>query len=197
MNLTELAEQLDGRIAVTLRPHLFRATDAEARWVCRLYGYRIASERRAGPNTELLAVVDQDPAARARGAWMRRPNLTPGVHSPVPWTCAAGAGTPWAWTPPGRPQGHTPLRPAPDRMPGPSADRIRAQNDPALLLLLAALFTVLAVLIADARPDGALLLGLFAVGSLAAYPPAKRHRELLQRRADAAAEASALGNHLD
>ncbi|MFJ3794160.1 hypothetical protein [Kitasatospora sp. NPDC090091] len=34
MYLTELAEQLDGRTAVRVRPHEFCATNAEARWIC-------------------------------------------------------------------------------------------------------------------------------------------------------------------
>ncbi|MFB7618900.1 hypothetical protein [Kitasatospora sp. NPDC056181] len=63
-----------------------------------------------------------------------------------------------------------------------------------MLLLLAALF---AVLIADSRPAGALILGLFAVRSLAAHLPAKRHRDRLLRRAVPAAEPSAPGDHLD
>lgn len=92
--------------------------------------------------------------------------------------------------------GSHPLRPACDRMPGPSADRIRARNDPALLLLIAVLFGVLAVMLAASRPAGAVLLGLFAAGSLVAHLPAKRHRARLLRRAVAAAGPSASGDHL-
>ncbi|MFJ2780855.1 MULTISPECIES: hypothetical protein [unclassified Kitasatospora] len=188
MDLTELAEQLDGRAAVAVRPHLFRAADDEARWVCWLYGYRIAEVRRAGPDTELLAVADPDPGARARGAWMRRPDLDPGGDPPVPWTRVTaarpnGAGAPPVWTPPGWPPGHAPVRPAPGRMPGPTPGQAGAGPEPSLLLLLAALFGVLAALFAATRPAGAVLLLFFAAGSLAAYPFARHRRERLVRRA--------------
>ncbi|MFG2821492.1 hypothetical protein ACGFX4_18935 [Kitasatospora sp. NPDC048365] len=187
MHLTELAQALDGRPVVVLRPYLFgdgcSGSDAEVRWVCWLYGYRSASFRRSRFGTELMAVLDPDPLARPRGDWMRSPVLLRGLDTPVPWTHRdPDHGAP-LWTPPGWPPGHGPVRPAPERMPQPSPEEIRDRHQPAMLLVLAALFAVLAIACADTRPAGAVVLALFALGSLVAHLPARRHRDRLLSKA--------------
>ncbi|MFJ6216492.1 hypothetical protein ACIQGZ_24660 [Streptomyces sp. NPDC092296] len=185
MDMTELARQLDGRPAVTQRPYLFSGDDAEVRWVCWLYGYQVEVFRQYSTrvaSAELLAVLDPDPAARARGDWMRRPDLRPGVPAPIPWTWQQPGRWP-LWTPPGWPAGSGPVRPAPDRMPVPTEEQIRDRYHPAGLLVFGALFAVAAAGLALAHPAGAAALALAAVGCFLGYLPLRRYRDRLLVRA--------------
>ncbi|GAA2752301.1 hypothetical protein GCM10010440_67810 [Kitasatospora cinereorecta] len=173
---------LDGRPAVTERPDLLGFSDAEARWVCWMYGYRLTTYRQSRFGGELAAVLDTDPKARSRGDWMRGPVLLRGLDTPIPWARQPAGQWPPLWTPPGWPAGHGPVQPAPERMPLPTPEQIRERHQPGLLLVLAALFGYLALSFATSRPAGAAVLALFALGSLVAYLPSRRHRNRLIER---------------
>lgn len=110
-------------------------------WVAHLYGYRF--ERfdggrlpgLAGPRLHLA--VDTDPAARQRAAWMRAPDLRPGVPAPVLWGANQPGRWPLLWTPPGRPPGYGPILPDGQELPQVAIPPWRTHLSPGNLLRLA------------------------------------------------------------
>ncbi|WP_030462043.1 hypothetical protein [Kitasatospora sp. NRRL B-11411] len=186
MDLTRTALLLDGRGTVDELVNSFTFDEGRLRWLCWLYGYRLEQARQVGRthHKRVRAVLDQDPAARARAAWMRAPDLRPGAPAPVPWT-GPHTGAPAAWTPPGWPPGCGPLPPAPDRMPRATPEQVDAEYRPAGLLVIGGVFAVAALALAASAPAAAAVLGAVALAFLVGYLPARRHRD---RLLDAAAD---------
>ncbi|MFD7989267.1 hypothetical protein ACFV4M_38640 [Kitasatospora indigofera] len=122
MDHSALARRLDGRSAAVVVRSFCRGPElAQQIWAAGLYGYRLerhdpgAVPGLAGPR--LHFVLDPDPAARRRAAWMRRPDLRPGVLAPVRWGTSRVGEWPPVWTPPGWPPGHGPVPPADGDLP--------------------------------------------------------------------------------
>ncbi|MEV7175693.1 hypothetical protein [Kitasatospora sp. NPDC093679] len=151
MDLSDLARRLTGAPEVTVRTYHRGPELAQQIWVAGLYGYRL---HRHDPGTlpsltgpSLHLVLDPDPSAQQRAAWMRRPDLRPGAPSPVPWAVNQAGRWPLLWTPPGWPPGHGPLLPPPEQLPYPPVTPWRTRLSPGNLVLLAA-FTALVRLLA-------------------------------------------------
>ncbi|QKW18124.1 hypothetical protein HUT16_02760 [Kitasatospora sp. NA04385] len=180
MDLTRTALLLDGRGTVDELLNSFTLDEPGLRWLCWLYGYRLEQLRQVGRthHKRMLAVLDQDPVARARAAWMRAPDLRPGAPAPVPWT-SPHTGAPAPWTPPGWLPGCGPLRPAADRMPRATAEQVRADHHPAGLLVIGGGLGVVAAALAPGAPVLAAVLGVVALAFLAGYLPARNHRDRL------------------
>ncbi|MFE2914046.1 hypothetical protein [Kitasatospora indigofera] len=122
MDHSALARRLDGRNTEVTVKSFHRGPElAQQIWAAGLYGYRL--ERHdpgvipglAGPR--LRFALDPDPAAQRRAAWMRRPDLRPGVLAPVRWGTSRTGVWPPVWTPPGWPSGHGPIAPADSELP--------------------------------------------------------------------------------
>ncbi|MEV7775700.1 hypothetical protein [Kitasatospora sp. NPDC086791] len=122
MDFTWLADRLDGRPRVVVSTTSTGIGLRRELWVAYLYGYRPVEHRVvAGSGSWTVLVLDPDPAARHRAAWMRHPDLRPEAPAPVDWTDGP---TPPLWTPPGWPAGTGPVAPPDDRLPGvPLGDR--------------------------------------------------------------------------
>ncbi|MFH8386548.1 hypothetical protein ACH4E7_37420 [Kitasatospora sp. NPDC018058] len=119
MDVTWLADRLDGRPRVVVSTTSTGPGLRRELWVAYLYGYRPVEHRpAAGAGGWTVLVLDPDPAARHRAEWMRNPDLRPGAPSPVSWT--GGRGDSRAeplWTPPGWPPGAGPVLPSDDLLP--------------------------------------------------------------------------------
>ncbi|MCX4688587.1 hypothetical protein OG401_30550 [Kitasatospora purpeofusca] len=182
MNGTTLL--LDGRPSVDRAVNLFSFGEAEMRWLCWLYGYRMEHFKQFSDrfgSARMRAVLDPDPRAVARAAWMRRPDLRPGVPSPVPWGPPQPGG-PVVWTPPGWPPGLGPVRPAPDRMPTASVAEIEARPGPRALLGLGVTLALAGLVLVWSLPAaGAVLLVLAAACLLGARPYARQRDGQLER----------------
>ncbi|GGV45330.1 hypothetical protein GCM10010495_73570 [Kitasatospora herbaricolor] len=154
MDHSALARRLDGRNAEVVVRSFCRGPElAQQIWAAGLYGYRL--ERHdpgvmpglAGPR--LHFVLDPDPAAQQRAAWMRRPDLHPGVLAPARWGTNRVGEWPPVWTPPGWPAGHGPLPPGDaDLPPTPSIVPWRTRLSPGNIVLLAGFVVLVRVLAA-------------------------------------------------
>ncbi|MBP0450686.1 hypothetical protein J5Y04_14195 [Kitasatospora sp. RG8] len=185
MDLSRTALLLDGRPSVDQPVNLFSFGEAEMRWLCWLYGYRLEGFKQFSDrfgSARVRAVLDPDPRAAARAEWMRRPDLRPGVSSPVPWGPPQPGG-PTVWTPPGWPSGLGPVRPAPDRMPVPSAEEIEARYSPRALLGLGVVLGVAGLVLAWSVPVAGGILAVLAASCLLGVRPYARYRDRLLARA--------------
>lgn len=185
MDLSRTALLLDGRPSVDQPVNLFSFGEAEMRWLCWLYGYRLEHFKQFSDrfgSARVRAVLDPDPRAAVRAVWMRRPDLRPGVPSPVPWGPPLPGG-PMVWTPPGWPPGLGPMRPAPDRLPLPSAEEIEARYSPRALLGLGIALGVAALALVWSVPVAGGILGVPAAACLLGVRPYTRYRDRLLARA--------------
>ncbi|MFI8456058.1 hypothetical protein [Kitasatospora sp. NPDC085464] len=115
MDFTWLAGRLDGRPRVVVSTTSTGIGLRRELWVAYLYGYRPVEHRVvAGAGSWTVLVLDPDPAARHRAAWMRHPDLRPEAPAPVDWTDDRSA---HCWTPPGWPPEAGPVPPADDLLP--------------------------------------------------------------------------------
>ncbi|MFI9330217.1 hypothetical protein ACIGZJ_22055 [Kitasatospora sp. NPDC052868] len=108
--MSRTALLLDGPPSVDQPVNLFSFGEAEMRWLCWLYGYRLEYFKQFSDrfgSARVRAALDPDPRAAVRADWMRRPDLRPGMPSPVPWGPPRPGG-PVVWTPPGWPPGLPP-----------------------------------------------------------------------------------------
>ncbi|MGA5701424.1 hypothetical protein [Peterkaempfera bronchialis] len=150
MDASRLAAHLDGRPEYTYPCLTFRRDMPYELWVAYLYGYRLESYgtddifSRSG--SWICLRLDPSPEAQARAAWMRRPDLRPGVPAPVPWQQAQPGQWPLLWTPPGWPPGWGPTPPPVEQMPQLPVSRWYERVPPRGLLVIAAGLVVFRVL---------------------------------------------------
>lgn len=184
----QIAAALDGSPRVELSGVPTRQDLGHELWVARLYGYRFESYRPSAPRSGvppvLTLVLDQDPLARRRAAWMRAPDLRPGADSPVEWAwLTAGQWLPNLWTPPGWPPGAYPVPPTPEQLPSAPADVVSDRLSPYPLVALSLVLGTFSGTAASQESSVlAAVLGALAVAAaLGAWQVARMRERALRR----------------